>query len=447
MSFLLKNTKSITVSPPSIESVDLRIHNGKISERGKNLLPKRGEELFDLKGKVVTPGFVCAHTHLYSSLSRGMPMPADPPRNFLEILQKIWWKLDRALDDEAIYYSALVGSIDTIRCGTTTLIDHHASPKSIKGSLDIIKQALGEVGLRGVLCYEVTDRDGKKERDQGLAENERFIRANKRNANFRGLVGAHAAFTLSNDSLRLCGELAAKYKTGVHIHVAEDKCDVIDAEENYRCSVVERLLQHKILKKESILAHCVHLSPTDFSKISNAKCWLVHNPRSNMNNRVGYAPVHLFGERAAMGTDGFPTDMFEEARTGYLRNREGRFKFQDSNDRLEVGGLRFENVSLPNMLNNGQRLISEIFGEKFGTLEKGSAADFIVVDYNSPTPMKNENLAGHFLFGMNSSMVESVMVGGKWVVKDREVIGVDVPEIFEKAGKAAKKLWERMKKI
>jgi putative selenium metabolism protein SsnA len=428
-SILLKNIKNIILHPPTIESFDLRVSDGIITQRGKNLKPQKDESLYDLNGKIVMPGLVNAHTHLYSALARGMSYPKEAPQNFLEILQKIWWKLDRALDDESIYYSALVGAIDAVRFGTTTLIDHHASPKAIKGSLDIIKEAMEEVGLRGALCYEVTDRGGKKERNQGLEENERFIKANRKNSQFRGMVGAHAAFTMSNETLRLCGEMALKNKVGVHIHVAEDRSDITDAEENYRCSVVDRLAEHGILRKDSILAHGVHLSAKDLEKVRKAESWIMHNPRSNMNNRVGYAPLHLFGERIGLGTDGFPADMFEESKIGF-------YKRQDS--------LASENVSMTQLLQNGHLLISKIFGKNFGTLSKGSVADLIVLDYQSPTPMTIKNAAGHFLFGMNSSMVESVMIDGKWVVKNRIVVGIDLQSVYEKSTKAAEKLWRRM---
>ncbi|MBI4811313.1 MAG: putative aminohydrolase SsnA [Ignavibacteriales bacterium] len=426
---LFKNTRSIVLHPSSIESIDLRIQNGKIQERGKNLIPKKGEEVHDLSGRVVMPGLINGHTHLYSVLARGMSGPKEPPQNFLEILQKIWWKLDRVLDEDSIYYSALVGAIDAVRCGTTTLIDHHASPKSIVGSLDVIKETMWEVGLRGVLCYEVTDRGGKKERDKGLEENERFIKDNKKNSQFRGMVGAHAAFTLSNDSLRLCGELAKKHDVGVHIHVAEDKSDVTDAEENYRCSVIDRLKDNGILREDSILAHGVHLSDMELSEVRKIGNWIMHNPRSNMNNKVGYAPVHLFGEHAGLGTDGFPADMFEEAKMGF-------YKMQDSR--------RTPHDGTPKLLQNNQELLSQIFGHKFGTLEKGSVADLIILDYQPPTPMTVQNLVGHFLFGMNSSMVESVMIDGKWVVKNRVLVGFDVESVYEKSKKVAKRLWERM---
>lgn len=430
---ILKNVKKFILDPVSIESTDIRIDKGKISDVGKNLIPRRNEDVHNLSGKIVMPGLVCGHTHLYSSLSRGMPSPSHHPENFLEVLQYVWWKLDRALDEESIYYSAMVGAIEAALSGTTTLVDHHASPNSIAGSLDIIKEALTEIGLRGVLCYEVTDRGGKKERDAGLKENERFIRLNNSDAQFRGIVGAHAAFTMSNESLRRCSELAAHYRTGIHIHAAEGKCDIANAEEDYCCSLADRLIQEGVAKEKSILAHCIHFSKKDFEQLRKSNCWMVHHPRSNMNNTVGYAPIHEFGTRAAMGTDGFRADMFEEARFGF-------FKHQESGNPLYP-------VDMTALLSGNQKMISEIFRRDFTALSKGSVADLVVIDYESPTPMTADNLRGHFLFGMQSSMVESVMCNGKWIVKDRELLGVDTASIFEKASKSAKKLWNRMQKI
>jgi putative selenium metabolism protein SsnA len=429
---LLQHAVCVTLTPRSVESTDLRIRGGVIVERGRRLTPKRGEEVYDLAGRVVMPGLVCAHTHLYSSLSRGMPMPARTPANFLEILRKIWWKLDRALDEESIYYSALAGALDAARCGTTTIIDHHASPSFIAGSLDIIKEAVAKIGTRGVLCYEVTDRGGKKKRDQGLDENERFIRANKKNGLFRGLVGAHASFTLSDESLRLCGEMASRYDTGVHIHAAEDMHDEYHAWETHDCSVIERLARFQILRKGSILAHCVHPSSRDIAIARAAGCSLVHNPRSNMNNRVGYAPIHLFGKQGALGTDGFPADMFEESKFAFHKRQDSHMP---------------QPVDVLSLLDGGQRAVSGIFGGAFGTLAAGAAADLVVLDYQAPTPMTQKNCGGHFLFGMQSSMVESVMTAGKWIVKDRAVVGIDADAVYEKARRAAKKLWKRMEKL
>jgi putative selenium metabolism protein SsnA len=428
---LIKNIRTFTLAPAQLKKTRLRITGSEIAGEGPSLVPTKNEEVVDLEGRLALPGFVNAHTHLYSSLSRGMPMPATAPANFTEILEKIWWKLDVSLDEETIYHSALVGAIDAIKCGTTTLVDHHASPSSIKGSLDLIKKALNQVGIRGVLCYEVTDRGGKKKRDEGLEENERFIEGNKTDEYFRGYVGAHAAFTLSDESLHLCGEMAAKHNTGVHIHVSEDVCDVKDAEEKYKSTVFDRLAPHKILTKESILAHCVHLTLSEFKTSNEKECWLVHNPRSNMNNRVGYAKVHLFGEKLALGTDGFPADMLEEAKFAFHKKRDSRID---------------ESVNYVNLITGGQKLISDIFGEKFGTFDKGAIADLVVMDYTEPTPMEKDNLLGHYLFGMQSSMVESVMVGGKWVMKNRKIPGIDENRVFAKSQQLARKLWMKMEK-
>lgn len=431
---LIKNSILLTLSPPSIsQQTDLRIENGVITERGKNLQPGDGEEVHDFTGKHIMPGLPCAHTHMYSSLARGMPPPDEPPKNFPEILQKIWWRLDRALDEESIYYSALIGAIEAVRWGTTLLIDHHASPSYIPNSLDIIKRAFEEVGIRGVLCYEVTDRGGMEKREQGIEENERFIKTNKDNPLIRGIVGAHASFTLGDDSLKKVAALADTMDTGVHIHVAEDVCDVRDAKEKYNTDLVSRLETHGILRNGSIFAHCIHLAQDDYSRIRNAGGWMVHNPRSNMNNNVGYAPVLLFGDRAGLGTDGFPADMFEDAKVMF-------FKMRDA-------GVSPDSLTLENFITGGAHIASEIFKKQIGSLEKDAAADLIVLDYEPPTPLTGDNVLFHYLFGMRSPMVESVMVNGKWVVKDREVQGVDITAAYKEASKAAGKLWERMKSV
>ncbi len=428
--YLIKYPTLLNLFPPLIKSADIRISGGSIKEVGKNLKPKNNEEVVDCSGKLIMPGFVNSHTHLYSSLARGMSGPKKPPANFLEILQKIWWKLDKALDEESVYYSGLVGAIEAVKFGTTTLIDHHASPNYISGSLGTLLKAMEEVGLRGILSYETTDRGGKRKRDEGLDENESFLIAHRNNPFFRGMVGAHASFTLSEDSLQKLGELVQKYDSGIHIHVAEDKADVSDCLENYRSSLVDRLNKHGLLNSKSIYVHGVHLSREEFKKVSKAKTWLIHNPRSNMNNNVGYAPLNLFGQRSALGTDGFPADMFEEVKYGYFRNQESKNKTEFSR--------------LTELLQSGQTFISEIFNQKFGSIENGSAADLVVLNYNPPTPLSSDNLLGHFIFGMNSTMVESVMVGGKWVLWNKVLVGVDEEKIMSEAQKVAKRVWKRM---
>jgi cytosine/adenosine deaminase-related metal-dependent hydrolase len=295
----------------------------------------------------------------------------------------------------------------------------------------LIKAGISKIGLRGILCYETTDRGGMKKRDQGLEENERFVIENANNPHFRGTIGGHASFTLCNDSLRKIGELSAMYDCGVHIHVAEDKADVLDSIENYNTDIISRFAELGVLRKKSIFAHGVHLSQKQFAKIEKAGAWMVHNPRSNMNNAVGYAPLKWFGEHSALGTDGFPADMFHEAKVGYFRNAE-------SDHRTEFSRI-------PVMLNNGQHLVSQFFGRSFGTLAKNSPADIVVLDYKYPTTIVHQNILDHFLFGMNAAMIQHVMIDGTWIVWNRQLMGIDEDAVMEKARKVATKFWKRMR--
>ena len=429
MSMLLKNGFLVTLDPPSAAKGDLRIDGGNIIGRGESLQATEWEETVDLDGKVVIPGMVCAHTHLYSSLARGMNPPKRGPKNFQQILRRIWWKLDRALDDESIYYSAAAGALESLKCGTTLLFDHHSSPNAIAGSLDIIREAVAAVGLRGVLCYEVTDRGGKKERDAGLEENRRFLASTGGDSRFRGLVGAHASFTLGKSSLEACGELASAQGAGVHMHVAEDLTDVRDARRRSGMGLVRRLEGAGVVRDGSLFAHCVHLRPEEFRALGKQGTWVVHNPRSNMNNGVGHAPLGEFSGRSALGTDGFTADMFEEARAGYIRAREESAAAAGSISRLIVGGWR---------------LAAATFGVPFGSLAAGDVADLAVLGYAPPTPVSKASLGGHFLFGFGSSSVESVMVGGKWTLWNRSLPLTDEESLMRRAREAAARLWKKL---
>ncbi|MDZ7290746.1 MAG: putative aminohydrolase SsnA [candidate division KSB1 bacterium] len=432
-SILLKNATTVHIFPSVIEEVDLRIQSGRIIAVGKALAPEPDEQIEDLSGHLVLPGLVNAHTHLYSTLARGMPGPEDEPKNFLEILQKIWWRLDRALDEESIYYSALIGAIEAVKAGTTTLIDHHASPNCISGSLKIIRDALQQVGIRGVLCYEVTDRNGEAGRDAGLRENQTFLE-NQTDSHFRGLVGAHASFTLSDHALRACAEMAQSHNCGVHIHLAEDPCDAeLTCQKFGHGHLVNRLAELGILSERTILPHGIHLAPTDLDAIKQQRCWLIHNSRSNMNNSVGYAPVQHFGDRVSLGTDGFPADMFEEARLAFLKGRDAK------NGLSPTDYLKF--------LSAGQQLCTELFGAPFGKITPGAVADLIVLDYPAPTPVSPQNLAGHLLFGMKSEHVTEVMIAGKFVMRHRNLLNVELENIYQKSRAVAARLWERLQSV
>lgn len=429
---LLKNATLISLAGSTVERADLRIEKGVITTKARKLKADAGEKALDLSGKFVMPGMVCGHTHLYSALARGMPMPKKIPRNFYEILKYVWWTLDRALDDEAVYYSTLVGALDAVRCGTTTLIDHHASPNFIRGSLGVMGEAFTKVGLRGVLCYEVTDRNGIRGAKLGLEENEVWAGKN-RGPMFGGLVGAHASFTLSDESLSACAELAESLGTGVHIHVAEDPCDQADCTKKHRKRLIDRLADFGVLGPKTILGHGTHLDKASLDAAREAGCWFAHNTRSNMNNAVGYAPVHLMGKQVALGTDGIGADMFEEVKFAW-------FKARDERNGLGIGDVA-------GFLTGAQRLASMLLDVRLGELEPGCAADLVVLDYPTPTPVTAQNLLGHLIFGMSSQFVMDVMVNGRWVVKNRRVIGVDEEKVRAAAQRVAAKVWRRFEKL
>lgn len=428
---LLKGGYLIKMDPPGLTRSDLRIDDDRIVARSPRLKARKNEEVIDCTGKAILPGMVCAHTHMYSTLARGMPAPRRAPTSFPDMLSKIWWKLDQALDQESIYYSAMVGALEAVRCGTTTIIDHHSSPNAIQGSLDLIRDAFRAVGVRGVLCYEVTDRGGARRREAGLAENDRFLSATRNDPQFRGLVGAHASFTLGDATMAALGHIVRAHRSGVHIHAAEALDDVQRTKRSYGCGIVDRLARHRLLTDQSVLAHGVHLTTAELARVRQAGSWLVHNPRSNMNNAVGHAPVHEFGERAALGTDGWPGDMLAEARFAHFRLRE----------RLGPG----RTYPVLKLLAGGRRLASTLFDRPIGPLEAGAAADLVVASYVPPTPIDAGNVAWHVLFGLRTAMVERVMVGGRWVYLDGQVPGIDIEDVYRNARCEAAGIWTRMR--
>ncbi len=433
MSYLLKGATIVTLDPVTVQQADLRVEGGGISERGSHLTARDEDQVINLSGRLILPGMVCAHTHLYSALARGMPAPSRSPSSFHEILELIWWRLDRALDDETIYWSALAGALEAARAGTTCLYDHHASPSHIRGSLGIIREAVERVGLRAVLCYEVTDRGGRKQRDAGIEENRAFlewVRNRPGTPQFQALVGAHASFTLSRDGLEACAELMHAYQTGIHIHVAEDLCDEKDARSKHGMGTMERLSRAQALNERGIIAHGTHLARPEIDIGRKAGVWFAHNPRSNMNNQVGYAPVADFGEHLLLGTDGIGADLFAEADFAFYKSREARSGL-DADRWVQV-------------LANSQRRAEQDFGSDFIRVAPGSIADLIVLDYQNPTPLTAGNLPWHLIFGISSADVESVMVAGKFVVTNRQPTA-GIANVYEHARKAAEKLWTKIK--
>ena len=393
-----------------------------------------GAERLDCSGCLVIPGNVCTHTHLYSALARGMPYSLEPPATFVQILQRVWWRLDRALDEEGIRASALVGGIEALLAGTTTLVDHHASPNAIDGSLDVIADALDEVGIRSVLCYETTDRDGSEAAAAGVAENRRFISLAPSRPRTRGMVGAHASFTLSAETLEACVDLSRTTGAGIHVHVAEDFSDQVDSEARFGSSVALRLAESGALTSGALLAHCVYLSPEEIRVVVDSGATVAHNARSNMNNSVGRALVEALGDRVALGTDGIGADMFAESQTAHWRAREAAVFAQPTET---LGRLA-----------NGSRFVGTVFGEpSLGLVEPGAPADLAVLDYAAPAPIAETTLGQHWMFAMSARHVRDVIVDGEVVVRDRRVTNVDQDKLFADASAAAERVFARLETI
>jgi len=426
---LCGGTVVTSLDPVRLAAADVVIAGDRIASVGP---APAGVARRDCSGTLVLPGNVCAHHHLYSALSRGMPYHLDPPRNFLQILQRVWWRLDRALDESSVRLSALAGGLDALHAGTTAVIDHHASPNFIDGSLDVIADALAELGLRSVLCYEVTDRDGMARAAAGVAENRRFLARPRRLA--RGMVGAHASFTLGGDTLQACAEAALAAGVGVHIHVAEDGADQQDAQARYGMSVIDRLGRAGLLGPDALLAHCVHVCGREIAEIASAGAAVAHNARSNMNNRVGYSPLAHGGARVALGTDGIGGDMITESQVAFFRA-------------TEAGATAAPGWPL-RRLAEGARIAGRSFGEPaHGTIAPGAPADLTVLSYPSPAPLTAENLPGHWVFGVSAGQVRDVIVAGELVVADRHSTRVDEAEIAQHAAHEAKLLWARLDEI
>jgi putative selenium metabolism protein SsnA len=418
-----------SLDPLFVGPGEVRVGDGRIVAEG-------GGARRDCSGCLIVPGNVCAHTHLYSALARGMPYQLAPPDDFLQILQRVWWRLDRALDPDIVRASALVGGMEALLSGTTTLVDHHASPNAIDGSLDVIAQALGELGIRSILCYETSDRDGQELARAGLAENRRFAERMQREKPplTRALVGAHASFTLSDETLEACADIARTFEIGLHVHAAEDAVDERDSLAGHGQRVAARLAHAGALDDRTLLAHGVHLDADELGLVLAADAFLAHNARSNMNNAVGRAHLDGLAGRVALGTDGIGADMFEESRAAFFRLREDDVHAgaEWPLDRLAVGA----------------ELAAAAFGERhLGKLDAGAPADLVVLDYAIPTPLDTHSFPGHWVFGLASRHVRDVMVAGEWVVLDRQLVRADHRELAVEARMQAERLWRRLEDV
>ena len=397
-------------------------------------------EQWDAQGQLVLPASICAHTHFYGAFSRGMGIPGAPPEDFPQILQRLWWQLDKALTLDDVRYSALVCLVDAIRHGTTTLIDHHASPNAIEGSLDVIAEAVQQAGLRASLCYEVTDRDGEARRQAGIQENLRFAKRAAGESLLAASFGLHASLTLSDETLADCAAAVAaeELDVGFHVHAAEGKSDQEDALRKSGKRVIHRLGDAGILGPKTIAVHCVHVDESEIARLAETDTWVTHQPRSNMNNAVGVAPVEQMiesGVNVGLGNDGFSNQMFAEMKTAYFVH-----KLHQRDPRAMPGNLIMD-IAYANSARLAQRFWPE---QRLGELSEGAMGDLVFVDYHPTTPLSADNLPWHILFGFEASMITATVCAGRVLMRDRELLTLDEEAITARSRELAAEVWERL---
>ena len=395
-------------------------------------------ERWDAQGKLLMPGMICAHTHFYGAFARGMYIPGEPAKDFPEILQKLWWPLDRSLDLHGVQSSAEVCLVDAVRNGTTTLIDHHASQSAIDGSLDAIAAAVDASGLRSVLCYEVTDRDGPAAAQAGISENVRFASrlsgADSSSARVAATFGLHASMTLSDETLETCRSESDRF----HVHAAEHPADAWDSLSRSGRPTVERLHSFDITGAKSIFAHCIHIDAWEMALLRETRTIVSHQPRSNMNNAVGAAniPVMLRGGMpVCLGNDGFSNDMFAEMKVTDQLHKVS------SGDPRTLGADKVMQMAV----HNNRALAGAFFDRPVGVLAPGAFADLILLDYYPTTPLHSDNLPWHILFGISGGHVHSTICHGQVLMRDRALLTLDEEAITARSRERAQETWERFK--
>lgn len=432
---IIGNAHLVTLSPdmPFLEDGAVAIDNGRILKVGTtdSLRKEYPNAAFtDAKGGLLTPGLINLHSHLYSAFALGMPYSLAPSRDFNQVLERVWWRLDQALDLDGVRYSAVAGLLDAARLGITTLVDHHASPRAIDGSLDAIADGYETVGLRGLLCYEITDRHGLKDGQKGLDENIRFAR--RHHPLLKGMIGMHASFTIGEETMQSIIGAAKDLSVGIHVHAAEAASDVQHAQENYGMHPVARM--QELLGPKSLLAHGVHLKHTALQTMIASGATLVHNPSSNLNNAVGIAPVVDYirqGLPVGIGTDGLGQDILTETKNAQF---VGKYRMHDPSA-WSCGPAA--------LWRNSARFVSRYFDYPVGIIESGAAADLVLWNYNPPCPMTKDNWEGHFTFGLHSGMADCVWVAGRLILAGGEP-QCDHQGLMNEARGHAKKTWERL---
>jgi putative selenium metabolism protein SsnA len=438
-SLLIRNALVVTLDDENrvIEGGSVYVEDGRIVDVGNlDVRALDPDRTIDAAGKLLMPGLIIAHHHLYSTFARGFTPQGPQATNFDENLRFLWWKLDAALDTDDVYYSALLALMDAALAGCTTVIDHHASPSCCDGSLDWVERAFKDVGLSGCLCYEVSDRNKPGE---GIEENERFIRK-CRDSNSNQVVamfGLHASMTLSDETLDRCAVIGKELDAGFHVHAAEDAIDVETTRKRYGKRVLDRFHERGMTGHKSIFVHGTHLETGEMKLLAETDSMLVSNPESNMNNGLAVSPVLDFlrhGVLVGVGTDGMSSHVISQARAMYLHqrtlHRDPTLAFGESCDIL---------------LRNNRRIANRLFGEPRGSIVKGQLADIVIYDYVPFTPLQPETLHGHLLFGIGFSRAHTTIARGKVIVENGDILKLNENDVRADCVERAAELWARIR--
>jgi len=438
---LIGNGKIVTRdnAAPFIENGAVAIDGELIKETGDTAALRAkypDADYIDAKGRLVMPGFINVHMHYYSTFARGIALGGKPATTFGEVLSGLWWRLDKQLDLDDVYYSCMGPMIDGVRSGVTSVIDHHASPFAVEGSLFKIAEAAKLFGIRSNLCYEVSDRDGEEIALAGIRENVDFANHCKKQDDdmIRCLFGMHAQMTIGDKTLDKCLEAASG--TGFHIHAAEGIEDVVDAVSKYGMRVIERLHAKGVLSEKSIAVHCIHITEEEMELLRESGAAVAHNPQSNMGNAVGVSPVMELmkkGVPVGMGTDGYTADVLDSYKTAAILHKHA--KGIPSAAWAEPPVMLFE---------NNRKIMKRFIKGKTGAIAKDHYADIIIVDYKGPTPVNSDTINSHILFGITGRHVDTTIINGRVVMKDRVLPNIDEEALMAKSRERALKLWKRI---
>lgn len=441
---LIGNGRLITQNPgqPYIEDGAVVVQGNEIADFGTTAEMRQkypNAEFYDASGRVIMPGLINTHTHIYSSFARGLSLPqAQPNTNFMEILENQWWRIDKVLNEADNRYSAYSTGLESVRYGVTTIFDHHASQHHVEGSLFAIADSLKDIGLRASLCYEVSDRDGIPIAEEAIRENIAFIDAAAKDDSdmLKGMLGLHASFTLSEETLGKCVKAMGSRNAGYHVHVAEGIADLYDSLTKYGKRVVERLHDAGILGEKSMAIHNIHINAAEMDILKATNTAAVHNPESNMGNAVGTTPALQMMQKGVLlglGTDAYTQDMFESLKVANIIHKEHLCNpsvgFMESYDML---------------FKNNAAICGRYFNKPLGIIQQGAYADIIVMDYTPHTPMNANNIAGHTIFGMMGRSVDCTMINGRFVMKDRVMQTVDEQAVLAKSREQAADFWHRV---